>query len=56
MKAKYTGDAKEITIRGTTFEKGKAVEVDDELGAKVLGVDGFIIAKPKGKKADADKG
>lgn len=52
MKFKFTGPQDEITIRGVTFEKGKAVEVDAELGAKVSGIDGFKPVRARKVKAN----
>ena len=58
MKYKFTGtDAcpKEITLRGVTFEKGKAVEVEGDLAAKVSVLPYFTEAKPgRPKKNDKD--
>ncbi len=54
MKLKYTGDG-EITIRGVTFEKGKAVDVDDEnLAAKLSALDYFQEVKARKPKAKND--
>lgn len=51
MKVKWTGD-KVVTIRHRRFEPNKPTEVDDILGAKVLGIDGFQEVKPGRKKSD----
>lgn len=51
MKIKYTGPQDAITIRHVTFEKGKAVDVDDDdLCTKVLGIEGFEKAKGRPAK------
>ena len=47
MKFKYTGDQAEITLRGVTFEKGKPVEVDADLGAKISNLDYFKAVKAR---------
>lgn len=47
MKFKWTGAQDEITIRGVTFAKGKAVDVDEELAAKVSGIEGFKPVKAR---------
>ncbi len=54
MKFKYDGPQDECTIRDVTFQKGKAVEVDDVLAAKLRGIPDFSEVKP-GRKANADK-
>lgn len=55
MKIKYTGDQDEVTFRGTTFPKGKAVDVSDEaLAAKVLALADFEEVKRRGK-TDGDE-
>lgn len=51
MKMKWTGDD-EITIRGVTFKKGKAVTVEGALLAKVQNIPGFVQAKRDDKKAN----
>ena len=59
MKIKYTGvnNQAEITVRGVTFPKGKAVEVDDEeLQVKLLGLDYFSEVKTRAKKNDKISG
>ena len=46
MKYKYTGDQSEITIRGVTFKKGKAVDVDDaSLIQKISAIPDFSAVK-----------
>lgn len=46
MKFKFTGDQDEITLRGVTFEKGKAVDVDDpELIEKISALSYFSTVK-----------
>jgi len=50
MKFKYTGEQAEVTIRDTTFPSGKAVEVSDELAAKISRLDDFKEVKSKAKK------
>lgn len=53
MKFKYTGDQDEITLRGVTFSKGKAVDVDDEiLSQKISVLPYFAEVKSRGKKQD----
>lgn len=53
MKYKYTGPDDSITIRGVTFKKGKAVEVEDAAtAAKISVLPYFSIAKRKPKNAD----
>lgn len=56
MKFKYTGDQDEVTFRGVTFEKGKAVDLSEApaLAAKVSVLAEFEEVK-RGKKSDADK-
>lgn len=56
MKYKYTGDLDEITLRGVTFEKGKAVDLSENplLADKVAALDFFQEVK-RGKKSDAYK-
>lgn len=65
MKFKYTGDQDAITLRGVTFEKGKAVELDADdphaalLAAKVAALPYFEAVKPRRKAeavSDADEG
>lgn len=36
MQIKYEGDLDEVTVRGVTFKKGKAVDVDDPALAKKM--------------------
>lgn len=56
MKFKYTGDQDEITLRGVTFAKGKAVDLSEnpDLAAKVDALEYFAKVKrgPKAKKND----
>lgn len=49
MKIKYTGEQDEITLRGVTFEKGKAVDLSDNqsLLNKALGLEYFKVAKAR---------
>jgi len=56
MKYKYTGDLDEITLRGVTFEKGKAVDLSENaaLEAKVSALDDFKAVK-RGNKSNANK-
>ncbi len=56
MKYKYTGEQDEITLRNTTFAKGKAVDLSDNpgLAQKVSVLPEFEAVKPKGKANDAD--
>jgi len=45
----------EITLRDVTFEKGKAVKVDDGLAAKLANLDYFAEVKQgRPKKDDKD--
>lgn len=54
MKFKYTGEQAAITLRGVTFEKEKAVQVDDEgLASKVAALDFFEQVKTR-RKAKSD--
>lgn len=56
MRIKWTGEQDEITLRGVTFEKGKAVDVaDTNLATKCLGISGFVEVKRGRKKNDKDK-
>lgn len=58
MKYKYTGDQPSVSIRGVTFEKGKAVDLTDNpaLVEKVSVLEFFEQAKPRKAKAnDKDK-
>ena len=50
MKFKYVGDKDEITLRGVTFAKGKAVDLSENPGLadKVSALDYF---KPATRKA-----
>ena len=56
MKFKFTGDQDEITLRGVTFEKGKAVDLSDnpDLAQKVAVLPYFSEVKSRAKKAKAD--
>jgi len=56
MKFKFTGDQDAITLRGVTFEAGKAVDLSDnpELAAKVSVLPYFVEVKPRKRKAKAD--
>ena len=52
-KYKYTGDSDAITLRGITFEKGKAVAVDcANLQEKLSNLDYFAEVKTRGRKRD----
>lgn len=54
-KFKYTGDQDAITLRGVTFEKGKAVPVEDPaLAAKISVLDYFAKVKTRKVRNDAD--
>ena len=55
MKFKFTGDMDEITLRGVTFAKGKAVDLSDnpDLAEKVGALDYFEQVK-RGRKANAE--
>jgi hypothetical protein len=56
MKYTFTGDQSEITLRGVTFPKGKAVDVEDEaLRRKIDALPYFEqgIKRPR-KKASSD--
>ena len=53
MKVVNTLDS--ITIREVDFPTGEAVEVDDVLAMKVLGIGGFEEATDKPKKAKKPK-
>ena len=44
-KFKYMGPQDEITLRGVTFKKGKAVGVDAALADKVSNISGFVEVK-----------
>lgn len=51
MKFKFTGDQDEITLRGVTFPKGKAVDVGcEELAEKISVLDYFKAVKPRAKR------
>lgn len=54
MKIKWTGDQDEITILGTTFQKGKPVVLDPEKDARVIrkcgNVPGFEEVKTRKAK------
>ena len=54
MKFKYTGPQDEITLRGVTFEKGKAVDLSDnlDLAVKVDALDYFTEAKTRKVKSN----
>lgn len=53
MKFKYMGNLDAITLRGVTFEKGKAVDVsDDNLAEKISALDFFAEVKPRKAKDD----
>ena len=54
MKFKFTGEMDEITLRGVTFEKDKAVDLSDNpsLAEKVGALDYFEEVK-RGRKANA---
>lgn len=52
MKFKYTGDQDEITLRGVTFEKGKAVDVDEALAEKISVLDYFTEVKARKNAKD----
>ncbi len=53
MKYKYTGEQDEITLRGVTFKKGKAVDVDDpNLEQKISAMSDFSQVKNRGKNKD----
>jgi len=53
MKFKYTGDQKEMPLRGIVFEKGKAVEVEDEaFAARLRNLDYFTEVKKRKPKND----
>lgn len=45
LKFKYKGPEDEITLRGVTFKKGKAVDVDDTLASKIKALDDFVEVK-----------
>ena len=50
MKLKFIGDQDEITLRGVTFEKGKAQVIEDEaLSAKLAAMPEFEEVK-RGRK------
>lgn len=55
MKYKFTGDADEITLRGVTFEKSKAVDLSEnpDLAEKVAALDYFAEVK-RGRRANAE--
>lgn len=59
MKFKYMGPQDEITLRGVTFAKGEAVELDPEnqhealLAAKIAVIDGFEEVKAGRPKKDS---
>ncbi len=55
MKIKYTGELTQRDLWGVTFEKGKAVDVDDALAHKALCVGDFEKVRGRPKKA-ADNG
>jgi len=44
----------EIMVRDVDFPKGKAVEVNDDLAAKLTALDYFAEVKPRGRKATPD--
>lgn len=55
MKFTYTGDQDEITLRGITFPKGKAVDVEGEgLREKIAALPYFAegIKRPRKVKTD----
>lgn len=55
MNFRYIGPLDECTIRHMTFEKGKAVKVDDdELAVKLRGIPVFAEVKA-GRPKNADK-
>ena len=48
MKYRFTGEQDEITLRGVTFKKGKAVDVEDPALAQKLDALGlFEVVKPR---------
>ena len=51
MKFKYKGPDEAITLREVTFEKGKAVLVEDEdFQKKLSALDYFTVVKPRAKR------
>jgi hypothetical protein len=56
MKFKYTGDQDEITLRGVTFKKGKAVDLSGnlDLAIKVDALDYFQEVRRKSNAKNAD--
>lgn len=57
MKIKFKGleGQSEMTLRGLTFTKGKAVAVDDDaFAARLLRLDYFAEVKSRAKKNDKD--
>lgn len=52
MQFKYMGPDDEITLRGVTFKKAKAVDVDESLAAKISVLDYFKAVKPRAKRND----
>lgn len=55
MKFKYTGELDEITLRGVTFEKGKAVDLSDNaLLAEKINALAYFEQVKRGRKVKAD--
>ena len=54
MKFKYTGNQAEITLRGVTFPKGKAVRVDDQSLAEKIRLMPDFHAVKRGPKSNAN--
>ena len=52
MRYKYIGDSNAITLRGVTFENGKAVDLSENtsLAEKVSVLDYFAEVKTRAKK------
>lgn len=55
MKFKFIGEQDEITLRGVTFEKGKAVVVDDASLAEKISVLPYFEEVKRGPKPKAKK-
>lgn len=54
MKVKYEGDWPRRELRGHVWQQGETLDVPDDVGEKALRLDGFVKARGRPKKVEAD--
>jgi hypothetical protein len=54
MRIKYEGPWDSRVLRGFTWQQGETLDVPDDVAEKALNLDGFVKARGRPKKVEAD--